>query len=208
MSIQHKNIPDAQLHEPKGINTAAARTTYLANGTGSGTWRKVTDLDIDYSDKTKNKYGWNDISDSLYTVSGPHSISSGVRTQLTNNGAAAQSDTTRLGAIWDATLNQFLINDLNAFYIVRIGFKVKAAAAVGTPYMVTVEYESANGTTVLSGDTRLIKGGGAVNHISMTQGFYNGSFINNQAIKLFITADTAITMYDVGFVVQRTYVEV
>lgn len=36
--IQHKNIPDAQLHEPKGVASASANTVYLADGLGSGSW--------------------------------------------------------------------------------------------------------------------------------------------------------------------------
>lgn len=41
MSIQHRNIPDAELHEPKGVATAASNTHYLSNGAGSGTWDKI-----------------------------------------------------------------------------------------------------------------------------------------------------------------------
>ncbi len=41
MAIQHKNIPDAELHEPKGVSSAASNTGYFANGTGSGSWKKV-----------------------------------------------------------------------------------------------------------------------------------------------------------------------
>lgn len=41
MTIQHADIPDAQLHEPKGAATAAAGTAYIADGAGSGTWVKV-----------------------------------------------------------------------------------------------------------------------------------------------------------------------
>lgn len=40
-TIQHKDIPDAQLHEPKGVSSSAAGYAYIANGTGSGTWKKV-----------------------------------------------------------------------------------------------------------------------------------------------------------------------
>ncbi len=36
--IQHKNITDPQLHEPKGITTAAEGEVYVADGDGSGTW--------------------------------------------------------------------------------------------------------------------------------------------------------------------------
>jgi len=34
----HKAIPDAELHEPKGVAGAAAGTTYHADGAGSGSW--------------------------------------------------------------------------------------------------------------------------------------------------------------------------
>lgn len=41
MSIQHKDIPDAQLHEPKGAASAATNSAYFATGAGSGAWKKV-----------------------------------------------------------------------------------------------------------------------------------------------------------------------
>lgn len=41
MDIQHKNLPDAQLHEPKGVATAANRQVYVADGAGSGVWQKI-----------------------------------------------------------------------------------------------------------------------------------------------------------------------
>jgi len=41
MTIQHKNIQEADLHEPKGISTATAGTIYVADGAGSGTWEEA-----------------------------------------------------------------------------------------------------------------------------------------------------------------------
>lgn len=41
MAIQHKNIPEAELHESKGVSTAVLNTAYFANGAGSGSWKKV-----------------------------------------------------------------------------------------------------------------------------------------------------------------------
>ena len=38
MSVNHKNMPDAERHEPKGISSAAAGYVYQADGVGSGTW--------------------------------------------------------------------------------------------------------------------------------------------------------------------------
>lgn len=38
MAIEHKDIPDAQLHEPKGVVTASEGAVYVADGLGSGSW--------------------------------------------------------------------------------------------------------------------------------------------------------------------------
>lgn len=38
MTIQHKDIPDAQLHEPKGIAAEVIGKVYFSNGAGSGNW--------------------------------------------------------------------------------------------------------------------------------------------------------------------------
>jgi energy-converting hydrogenase Eha subunit B len=38
---EHINIPESGLHEPKGASTASGDTTYVSNGSGSGSWKKV-----------------------------------------------------------------------------------------------------------------------------------------------------------------------
>lgn len=39
MAIEHKDIPDAGRHEPKGASTASAGQVYVSDGAGSGTWK-------------------------------------------------------------------------------------------------------------------------------------------------------------------------
>ena len=207
MAIQHSAIPDGQRHEPKGISTATASQLYVANGSTSGTWRKLRETDIDYSNPANNLFGWNDIADSQYTSGAPRAISAAARTKLTNNALAAQTNTTRLGGIWNTTNNEFTINDLNATYILEVSFKATAAAAAGTPYIILVELESANGPTVIRSHTQFIKGGGAINGVATNFLFYLGSFINNQALSIYVTPDTNVNVYDTGFVVQRLYRE-
>lgn len=41
MTIQHKSIPDADLHEPKGISSATVDKAYISNGLGSGSWQVI-----------------------------------------------------------------------------------------------------------------------------------------------------------------------
>lgn len=44
MSTEHRDIPDSQLHESKGVSTASSGSTYVADGSGSGTWEKITHI--------------------------------------------------------------------------------------------------------------------------------------------------------------------
>ena len=39
MTIQHKSIPDSDLHEPKGVASATVDKTYISDGLGSGSWQ-------------------------------------------------------------------------------------------------------------------------------------------------------------------------
>lgn len=206
--IQHASIPDGQIHEPKGISTATNGQMYVADGSTSGAWQKVNEVDsVDYSDKTKNVFGWNDVSDNAYTSGSPLAITSGTRTLLVNNGLATQSDTSRLGSLWDAVNSKFLINDLNASYILRVNYTATAAAAAGTPYTLLFEMEGGSPVTVFAQTTSFIKGGGYVNKVGITQVFYVGSYINNTDLKLYVTPDTNINLYNIGFVLQRLYKE-
>lgn len=206
-TIQHSAIPDGERHEPKGVSTASSGQVYVADGAASGSWRKVRDTDMDFSVKANNLFGWNDIADNLYTSASPRSISASTRTLLTNNAAATQTDTSRLGAIWNTSGNYFQMNDLNALYIVRTQFKAKASAAAGTPYVIKLEVETSNGPTVISVNDQFIKGGSYENGVSFTSQFYMGSFVNNTQLKVYVTPDTNITLYDIGFVVSRAYKE-
>lgn len=39
-NINHQDIADPNIHEPKGAASAAADAIYVADGAGSGTWKK------------------------------------------------------------------------------------------------------------------------------------------------------------------------
>jgi len=42
MSVLHKNLTGADLHEPKGVAGATAGQAYVANGSGSGVWQAAS----------------------------------------------------------------------------------------------------------------------------------------------------------------------
>lgn len=37
-NVEHSALTGSDLHEPKGVSTAASNTVYVANGAGSGSW--------------------------------------------------------------------------------------------------------------------------------------------------------------------------
>lgn len=41
-TIQHASIPDGQRHEPKGISSATSKQVYVADGSASGAWSKLS----------------------------------------------------------------------------------------------------------------------------------------------------------------------
>lgn len=46
MAVEHVDIADPEIHEPKGVSTATANQVYSANGAGSGTWQKVSNTNL------------------------------------------------------------------------------------------------------------------------------------------------------------------
>lgn len=47
--IQHADLPDQYLHEPKGASTAVAGTVYVASGDGSGSFSKLPVSSLDFT---------------------------------------------------------------------------------------------------------------------------------------------------------------
>lgn len=117
ITIQHKNIPDAQLHEPKGIATVTVGKIYVSDGAGSGTW-------VD-----KSRYG------ELYITGG-----------TTSQTLSAASAFARLdpGTAWTAGVNAgvtltvadgtFTIIESGAYHIGFWCVFTTAALAAGTGY--------------------------------------------------------------------------
>lgn len=46
MAIEHKFITDAERHEPKGASSAIANSVWVADGVGSGAFRKIKSTDL------------------------------------------------------------------------------------------------------------------------------------------------------------------
>lgn len=207
MTVEHKNIVDPDIHEPKGVSTASASNLYVANGSGSGSWRKVKESDLDFTDPTSNKFGWNYRVDTQYTSGAPLSITASTKTAFPNNGLGTLTDTARpLGITFIGTT--FTPSTLNSSYVIRIAFKVKAAAVAGTPYTIKVTMEGGASPLKFAGQDVSIKGGSYENDVTLSFLFFTGSLNTNNPITIYLTPDTDVTVYDCNYLIQRTYLEV
>lgn len=56
-NIEHKDITDPNVHEPKGVAAAAANKVYVSDGASSGSWSKVTKDVLD----TSTVFGTNEV---------------------------------------------------------------------------------------------------------------------------------------------------
>lgn len=80
MAIQHRDIIDPQIHEPKGAASAASGTVYKADGSGSGSWTRISPADLanNTSDFTlAGRHLVVNTSEGIGTVFGPSAASIG-----------------------------------------------------------------------------------------------------------------------------------
>lgn len=205
--VQHSALTDPNIHEPKGVATATVSKVYVANGAGTGIWRKLVEDDLDFTTPASNKFGWNFRVDSTYTSGAPLSCPATVKTLCPNDGLVALSNITRpIGVTY--TTNNFTPTNLNSSYVMRLSFKIKASAAAGTPYVVKVSLEGGAVPLEFTANTQFVKGASYINEISHDYLFFTGSLNTNQPVTIYLTADTDCTVYDIRQLLQRTYVEV
>ena len=149
--VEHVNIPDSELHESKGIAGATANTFYVANGSGSGTFKSTTEL---------VRMGVWDYNDSA-TSGTPISLTP-INTDIvmTNNGAGAFTNKTYalsdIPDVWDTTTNRFDFTGFNLGDVVdmRLDLTVTTTAANtetqlkinlaigGSPYTLVIDHSS------------------------------------------------------------------
>jgi hypothetical protein len=86
--------------------------------------------------------------------------------------------------------------------------KVASGATATTPYTLKVTLEGGSSPLEFAGQNMFIKGGGYENDVAHSFLFYTGTLNTNQPIKIYITPDVAITVWDISYLIQRTYLEV
>lgn len=102
-TIQHRDIPEAQLHEPKGASTSTTGQILTSTG-GASTWAAPDFTGL----AQQGVYDYNDLA----TATTPIALTTpGTQYELTNDGAGAFTNLTYalpgLANIWNVATNRF-----------------------------------------------------------------------------------------------------
>lgn len=111
-NIQHRDIPDAQRHEPKGASTAAAGTAYVSDGAGSGSWTNLGAINKGTGTFSQIQVqGWEDQHDTATTGTPIAVPGTSTYVYLTNNGAGTYTNESYIlngrSSAWSTGSNQF-----------------------------------------------------------------------------------------------------
>lgn len=181
---EHKDLPDAQLHEPKGAATASAGMVYYADGAGSGEWARST--------------GWETKLDGVYTSGSPLSISAGTKTKIMIDGTAL--DLGQGLTVWDTVNGKLVAEGSNYCYHVRLDFKCSSASSG----LVDITYEA--GTTLLTRTLSIAKGSSVTNSIVSSLEIFTGPpVISNGGMEFYIEPSVNIDAWDFGIFIVRAH---
>lgn len=152
--VQHEDIVDPYIHEPKGASAASLDTVYVADGAGSGTWKVLDHDNIDMTDLVSEIQA--DIADGTITLDGKYFLTVSIPDVSTASSVLVPIviDSTVIGA-------SVVLGGTITVADASVSFSNSAAASMGTD--VTIAYDgsakgdqyafTATGNNVLVGPT-------------------------------------------------------
>lgn len=218
MTIQHSDVTDPLIHEPKGASSAAANTVYVSDGAGSGSWVEPPLLGsaptgtpllgdtLKYNGSTfiaTPDNGQQFVSDSTYTSGSPLSILAGIRTLLPNDAALLNvKNPSSAPDFWDAVSNRVVPEFVGDTYAIGINF-VCQRAGTGVSF-VDVELDIGGGLGTIRQETvPIVRGGGVNNHKNVNFLVFVGStFIVNGA-QIYLTPELDTDFFDITVNILR-----
>lgn len=202
-TIQHKDIPDAQRHEPKGISSASANSLYMSNGSASGAWTPATRM---------AGTGWGQYSNSTYVGTNALSITSTATIIPFNSVVSeAQLPISLAGAtpstLFDNTDNTLRFIAAGDLHAVTVTFQSYSSS--GTPVYVDMHlYGSSDGTTyatLLGSKTiPILKSSGGQVFVETSLFPVTSDMISHGA-KISLTSDATLGIINLGLITARIH---
>lgn len=198
--MEHKDIPEAGLHEPKGVSTAVSGTAYIADGEGSGSWQNPIPADI-------MRIGFANYNDYATSLS-PQAISATTWTQLTNDALGSLTTEVYLpsgvDSLWVSADDQFDFSSLSigAMVDIRVDVTVTTSAANQYVAMRLVLGVGDPSEYTLGVDSEHYKTAGAYNMISNANIFIGNTLTKDNPAQLEIYSDATCDVVINGWYVR------
>lgn len=197
--VEHVNITDPNIHEPKGIANASEEKVYVSDGSGSGDWELHRDT------------GWGLYQD----TSGGTQVFSTTSSKLIIDGGGALTNETYLprsirgsGSLWDTTNNKITPIAIADSYNVRVDLDISSKS--GSPSYLDVELDI--GGLASTSNVIVQKGVSMFNTAPFKQSFgftifSLGTFLSNGG-QIFIATDSGtVTIDSAKILIVRTHYE-
>lgn len=221
MTIEHKNITDPNIHEPKGAGTASADTVYTADGLGSGAWERPKIVGQESS-----SLGQIAVSDGaggvvwkfypegfgFYKGNGAAQVFNTAYKKLLNNAGDSTTNTAYLpyeirgvSQLWDSTSNKITPVAEGDSYQMRLDLPITGES--GSPTEITVQIDIGTGASpTIPIVTKFSKVGRTVPYsLSVDIGlFAANTFFTNKG-QIFVKTDVGtVTCTAPGILLTRT----
>ncbi len=201
-NVQHSNLTDPNLHEPKGISTATADQVYISNGSASGNWRDVNRLP---------GTGWGQYSNSIYVGTTALAVSTtDVIIPFDTNVTVTQlpiSLTGSTSSLMDLATERLLFVSAGDLHSITVTFKVYSTS--GSPAVADLKlYGSADGVTygTILGETSVSLDKGAGQVITQSSLFPVTSAMVTHGAKISVNTNTGtINIINIGLITARVH---
>jgi hypothetical protein len=202
-NIQHRDIPDAQRHEPKGISTASANQLYLSNGSASGSWVAASRM---------AGTGWAQYSNTTYVSTTALAITS---TETLIPFTTAVSEAQLPISLAGTTPSNLLNTSTNTLSFITVGdlhtitLAFESYSTSGSPTFIDmVIYGSSNGTTyttVLGKKTIPVLKSGAGQEFIETSLFPVTSDMVSHGARIYLSTNATVNIINIGLITARVH---
>lgn len=201
-NVQHSTLSDPNLHEPKGVSTAAANGVYLSNGSGSGTWTPVN--------RTPGT-GWGQYSNATYVGTNALAISTtevlipfDTNVTVTQLPISLTGATSALMNLSTETLQFVATGDLHS-----ITFGYTVYSVTGSPVTMDMKlYGSSDGTTysTLLGETVVVLAKGAGQVVTESSLFPVTANMVTHGARIYLRTNTGTAnIINIGLITARVH---
>jgi hypothetical protein len=201
-NVQHSSLTDPNIHEPKGITTAAGNTVYMSNGSATGSWTNVNRLP---------GTGWGQYSNSVYVSTTALAVSTtDVILPFDTNVNVTQLPITLAGVtspLMDLSTEKLLFVSEGDLHSLTVTFKVYSIS--GSPAVLDLSmFGSSDGSTyaTLLGETSVSLDKGAGQVITQSSLFPVTANMVNHGAKITLSTNTGTTnLIDIGLITARVH---